>query len=80
MLSDTAFIKGPEVAAFEREFAVILRAAHCVGVANGTDAIELALRASGLPVGAEVVAASEHVRRHGRGRRARGRPTGLRGR
>ena len=53
--SDAAFIKGAEVAAFEREFASFCAAAHCIGVANGTDAIELALRASGLPVGAEVV-------------------------
>jgi dTDP-4-amino-4,6-dideoxygalactose transaminase len=55
VLSNSAFIKGAEVAAFEREFASFCATAHCVGVANGTDAIELALRATGLPVGAEVV-------------------------
>ena len=55
VLADTAFIKGPEVAAFEHEFAAFCGAAHCVGVANGTDAIELALRAADIPVGSQVI-------------------------
>lgn len=55
ILSDAQFIKGAEVAAFESEYAAFCEAAHCIGVANGTDAIELALRAVELPVGAEVV-------------------------
>ena len=49
VLSDAAFIKGGDVAAFEREFADFCGTEHCVGVANGTDAVELALRAAGLP-------------------------------
>ncbi|WP_283139111.1 DegT/DnrJ/EryC1/StrS family aminotransferase [Rhizohabitans arisaemae] len=48
VMSATAFVKGPEVAAFEREYAEFQRVSHCVGVANGTDAIELALRAVGV--------------------------------
>ncbi|GAA5081956.1 dTDP-4-amino-4,6-dideoxygalactose transaminase [Thermocatellispora tengchongensis] len=55
VLRDTAFVQGPDVAAFEEEFAAFSGVAHCVGVGNGTDAIEIALRAAGLPEGAEVV-------------------------
>ncbi len=49
------YILGPEVKAFEREFADYLGANHCVGVANGTDAITVALRALGVGEGDEVV-------------------------
>ncbi|BAU81584.1 degT/dnrJ/eryC1/strS aminotransferase [Streptomyces laurentii] len=55
ILADTAFIGGEEVAAFEREYAAFGGVAHVVGVANGTDALELALRASGVGPGDEVV-------------------------
>ncbi|MDQ6842028.1 MAG: DegT/DnrJ/EryC1/StrS family aminotransferase, partial [Actinomycetota bacterium] len=41
------FILGPEVDAFERELAGYLGAKHVIGVANGTDAITIALRAMG---------------------------------
>jgi dTDP-4-amino-4,6-dideoxygalactose transaminase len=43
------------VAAFEAEFAAFSGAARCAGVANGTDALELALRAAGIGPGHEVV-------------------------
>ncbi len=49
------FVGGPVVAAFEREFAAFTEAEHCVGVANGTDALELALRAAGVGRDGEVV-------------------------
>ncbi|MEV6006837.1 DegT/DnrJ/EryC1/StrS family aminotransferase [Streptomyces sp. NPDC051976] len=55
VLANTAFIGGDEVRAFEREYAEFAGVAHCVGVANGTDALELALRASGVRPGDEVV-------------------------
>ncbi len=55
VLATTGFVGGPEVAAFEREFAEFSGAAHVVGVANGTDAVELALRAAGVGPGDEVV-------------------------
>lgn len=51
-------IGGPEVAAFETAFAAYTGAAHCVGVANGLSAIELALRALGIGRGDEVIVAS----------------------
>ena len=49
------FILGPEVEAFEREFAEASGAAYCIGTANGTDAIALALRALGVGAGDEVI-------------------------
>src|SRR5437588_7090275 len=58
VLDSGRFILGPEVAAFEREFAQYLGVAHVVGVANGTDAITIALRALGVGAGDEVVVPS----------------------
>ena len=55
VLETGAFIGGPEVAAFEAEYAAFLGTGHCVGVANGTDALELALRAVGVQAGGEVI-------------------------
>ncbi len=55
VLANTAFVGGEEVREFEREYAEFGGVAHCVGVANGTDALELALRARGVGVGDEVV-------------------------
>ncbi len=55
VLGRTAFIGGPQVAAFEREFAAFTGVTDCVGVANGTDAIELALRAGGIGPDDEVI-------------------------
>jgi dTDP-4-amino-4,6-dideoxygalactose transaminase len=49
------WILGPEVEAFEAEFAAYLGVEHCVGVANGTDALTIALRALGIQPGDEVV-------------------------
>lgn len=49
------YILGEQVALFEKEFAKYLGAEHCIGVANGTDAIVLALKAVGVGVGDEVI-------------------------
>jgi len=49
------YILGPELDAFEEEFARYLGVRHCVGVGNGTDAITIALRALGVGPGDEVV-------------------------
>ena len=48
VIHDTAFVLGADVAAFEREYADFCQVAHVIGVANGTDALELALRAAGI--------------------------------
>ena len=58
VLESERFILGPQVAAFERELAAFCGAAHGVGVANGTDAITIALRAMGVGPGDEVVVPS----------------------
>jgi dTDP-4-amino-4,6-dideoxygalactose transaminase len=55
VLAHAAFICGPEVAEFERAYAAFTGSRHCVGVANGTDAIEIALRALGVGTGDECV-------------------------
>ena len=55
VVAETAFISGRHAAAFEEAFAEYLGVRHCVGVANGTDAIEIALRAVGIEAGDEVL-------------------------
>jgi len=49
------FVLGPEVDAFETEFAAASGARHAIGVGNGTDAIALLLRAAGIGAGDEVI-------------------------
>jgi dTDP-3-amino-3,4,6-trideoxy-alpha-D-glucose transaminase len=51
-------ILGPELAAFEAEFAAYCNAGHAVGVGNGLDALTVALRAAGVGDGAEVIVPS----------------------
>jgi dTDP-4-amino-4,6-dideoxygalactose transaminase len=58
VLDSERFILGPEVSAFEDEFAAYCGSRHAVGVANGTDAITIALRAMGVGPGDEVVVPS----------------------
>lgn len=55
VLEHNGFVLGPEVAEFEAAFARFSGIAHCVGVANGTDALELALRAAGVAPTDEVI-------------------------
>jgi len=55
VLRSGRYILGPEVEAFEAELAAYLGVRHCVGVANGTEALTIALRAMGLGPGDEVV-------------------------
>lgn len=72
VMESCSFVLGPHVSQFERDYAQFAGVAHCVGVANGTDAIELALRASGVSQGSKVlipantfVATAEAVLRSG---------------
>src|SRR5471030_1530687 len=58
VLAHGRFILGPEVEAFESEFAAYVGAEHAIGVANGTDALTIALRAIGVGPGDEVVVPS----------------------
>jgi dTDP-4-amino-4,6-dideoxygalactose transaminase len=55
VLARTAFVNGPQVAAFETAYAAYIGVPHAVGVANGTDALELALRALGAGPGDEAI-------------------------
>src|ERR671938_1970433 len=55
VLDTSAFVLGREVESFERAFAEYVGAEFCVGVSNGTAAIQLALQACGLGAGDEVV-------------------------
>ena len=55
VFAETAFIGGPQVVTFEEEYAAFIGARHCIGVGNGTDAIEIALRALGVGPGDECV-------------------------
>jgi dTDP-4-amino-4,6-dideoxygalactose transaminase len=58
VLSSGWYVLGTEVEAFEREFAEFIGVEHCVGVGNGLDAIELALRAYDVGQGDEVIVPS----------------------
>ena len=55
VIDETAFVKGRYVKAFEESFAKKNGVNHCVGVANGTDAIYISLRALGIGKGDEVI-------------------------
>jgi dTDP-4-amino-4,6-dideoxygalactose transaminase len=55
VLDTSAFILGREVESFERAFAEYVGASECVGVSNGTAAIQLALQACGVGTGDEVI-------------------------
>jgi dTDP-4-amino-4,6-dideoxygalactose transaminase len=55
VLASGWYVLGPEVEAFEHEFAAAAGAAHAVGVGTGTDAIALVLRALGIGAGDEVI-------------------------
>jgi dTDP-4-amino-4,6-dideoxygalactose transaminase len=55
VFSQTSFILGPQVKAFEESFATFLGAKHVAGVANGTDSLTLSYQALGIGPGDEVI-------------------------
>lgn len=55
VLDSNWFVLGPEVDAFEREFAAYCSADYCLGVGNGLDALHLILRGYGIGAGDEVI-------------------------
>ncbi|CAN5633671.1 DegT/DnrJ/EryC1/StrS family aminotransferase [soil metagenome] len=55
VIASGAFVRGPEVAAFEQELAAYMDGCHVVSVANGTDALQLAFMALGIGPGDEVI-------------------------
>lgn len=58
VLRGNRYILGAEVGALEQEFAAYIGTDHAIGVANGTDALELALRALDIGAGDEVITVS----------------------
>ncbi|MCH8276767.1 MAG: aminotransferase class I/II-fold pyridoxal phosphate-dependent enzyme, partial [Bacteroidetes bacterium] len=58
VISQSAFIRGPEVAAFEKELSEYLEGAFVVSVGNGTDALQIAMMAIGVGEGDEVITPS----------------------
>jgi len=72
VISDSAFVGGKYVRTFEEQFAAYCGASFCIGVGNGTDALEIAIESLCLPPGAEIIvpansfiASSEAVTRSG---------------
>lgn len=72
VISETAFIGGKYVSQFEKEFAKYQEAKYCIGVGNGTDALEIAIESLNLPQGSEIIvpansfiASSEAITRSG---------------
>lgn len=72
VINESAFISGKYVNQFEKEFAEYQQAKYCLGVANGTDALEIVIEALSLPKGSEIIvpansfiASSESVTRSG---------------
>src|ERR1044072_1125812 len=55
VLASGSFLLGPELEAFEREFAEYCGTRHCVGVGSGLSALELTLRGAGIGPGDEVI-------------------------
>ena len=55
VIHESAFVGGKYVTEFENNFAKYQQAAHCIGVGNGTDALEIAIEALELPKGSEII-------------------------
>ena len=55
MIRESAFIGGKYVQQFEEHFANYQQAQHCIGVGNGTDALEIAIEALDLPSSSEII-------------------------
>src|ERR1017187_7357292 len=55
VIAQSAYIRGPQVDAFEQAWAKMLGVKHCVSCANGTDAIYIAMRELGIKPGDEVI-------------------------
>lgn len=72
VIESSAFIGGKYLSEFEDQFSMYCDAAHCIGVGNGTDALEIAIEACNFPPGSEIIvpansfiASSEAVTRTG---------------
>jgi dTDP-4-amino-4,6-dideoxygalactose transaminase len=71
-IANSSFVRGPDVEAFETEYADLMGASHCVSCANGTDALYIAMKALGVKPGDEIIttaqswiSTSETIGQHG---------------
>lgn len=55
VIQNSSFVRGPEVELFEKNFANLMDAQHCISCANGTDALYIAMHALGVKLGDEVI-------------------------
>jgi dTDP-4-amino-4,6-dideoxygalactose transaminase len=55
IISQSAYIRGPQVDAFEKTWAGMVGVKHCISCANGTDALYIAMRGLGIKTGDEVI-------------------------
>ena len=55
VIQESAFIGGKYVSSFEEKFAAYQEAKYCLGVANGTDALEIAIESLNLKPGSEII-------------------------
>lgn len=55
VINSTSFIQGPIVTEFENDFAKYIGVNHCIGVGNGTDALEIAIKSLNLPPNSEII-------------------------
>ena len=55
VIKNTSFIDGPQVKDFENNFTKYNNVKHCIGVANGTDALEIAIKSLNLPENSEII-------------------------
>ena len=55
VITQSSFIRGPEVDQFEKDFSALIGVKHCISCANGTDALYISMRALGLKPGDEVI-------------------------
>ena len=55
LIKKNQFIGGPEISKFENNFSKFAKSKYCISVANGTDALEIALKALGVKKSDEVI-------------------------
>ena len=72
VINTSSFIGGENIKSFEKEFADYVDAKNCIGVGNGTDALEIAIESLDMPLGSEIIvpansfiSSSEAVTRQG---------------
>lgn len=71
-IANSSFVRGPDVEAFEAEYADLIGATHCISCANGTDALYIAMHALSVKPGDEIIttaqswiSTSETIGQHG---------------